>query len=190
MDMRHFNKTARWTFYTSGVILIILGLLLLFNPMFSAVVLGVCVGIGFLIAGLNNLIPYFSMRGNPLRPRWLLPLGVLDVAVGFLFLTRIGLALFTVSVLLALWLLPVGLLRLWMAMEVRAAGNSHWWVTAASGVLLLLCAFVLFTNPFAAAFAVSFVAGVTLAVAGCVIIAEGKLVYPPISGKESSSREK
>jgi len=77
-----------------------------------------------------------------------------------------------------------------MAMEVRTAGNSHWWVTAASGVLLLLCAFVLFTNPFAAAFAVSFVAGVTLTVAGCVIIAEGKLVYPPISGKASSSREK
>ena len=34
MDIRHFNKTARWTLYTSGVILIILGLLLLFNPMF------------------------------------------------------------------------------------------------------------------------------------------------------------
>lgn len=177
MDV-HFNKTARWTFYTTGTILILLGLVAFLNPMLSAVTLGACMGIGFLIAGLNNLVPYVSMRNDPFRPKWLLPLGILDIALGVLFLTRIGLAVFTLSTLLGVWVLLVGGMRLWMSFQLRAAGNEKWWLMAASGALLLLLALLLFANPFAAAFAVTFLAGVVLVAAGFVIIAEGRLIYP------------
>lgn len=183
MDEHHFNKTARWTFYTTGGILIILGIILLLNPLFSAAALGICAGIGFLIAGLNNLVPYFSMRDNPLRAKWLLPLGVIDLVIGALFITRIGLAAFTISTLLALWIFSVGVIRLWMSFQIKAAGNGKWWMTMASGALLLLCALTLFSNPFAAAFAVTFVAGIVLIMVGCVVIAEGRLVYPHVSRK-------
>lgn len=185
MDEHHFNKTARWTFYTTGGILIILGILLLFNPLFSAAALGLCAGIGFLTAGLNNLVPYFSMKGNPLRPKWLLPLGVIDLVMGILFITRIGLAAFTVSTLLALWIFAVGVMRIWMSLQIRAAGNKKWWIPAGGGALFLLCALTLFSNPFAAVFAVTFVSGTALIAVGCVIIAEGKLVYPHIPKKTS-----
>lgn len=180
MDARNFNKTARWTFYTSGAILILLGLVAFLNPMLSAVTLGVCMGIGFLIAGFNNLVPYFSMRDNPLRPKWLLPLGILDIVLGALFLTRIGLAFFALSTLLGFWILLVGVMRLWMSFQVKAAGNEKWWLMTASGALLLLCALILLSNPFAAAFAVTFLVGFVLVMAGLVIIFEGKLIYPPM----------
>ncbi len=180
MDAHNFNKTARWTFYTSGAILILLGLVAFLNPMLSAVTLGVCMGIGFLLAGFNNLVPYFSMRDNPLRPKWLLPLAILDIALGALFLTRIGLALFTLSTLLGCWVFFVGAMRLWMSFQIKAMGNAKWWLMTASGALLLLCALVLLFNPFAAMFAVTLIVGFVLIVAGLLIIAEGKLIYPPI----------
>lgn len=180
MDAHNFNKTARWTFYTSGAILILLGLVAFLNPMLSALTLGICMGVGFLIAGFNNLVPYFSMRDNPLRPKWLLPLGILDIVLGLLFLTRIGLAVFTLSTLLGCWILLVGAMRLWMSFQVKATGNEKWWLMTASGVLLLLCAFILFANPFAAVFAMTFLVGVVLVAAGCMIIAEGKLIYPHV----------
>lgn len=180
MNIHDFNRTARWTFYTTGVILILLGTAAFFNPMLSAVSMGFCMGIGFLIAGLNNLVPYFSMRGNPDRPNWLLPLGILDIALGVLFITRIGLAVFTLSTLLGIWALVVGGLRLWMSFQVKATGNKKWWLMAANGALMLLFALLLFSNPFAAVFAMTFLAGVVLVVSGCVIIAEGRLIYPHV----------
>lgn len=185
MDEHHLNKTARWTFYTTGGILILLGIILLLNPMFSAGALGFFAGIGFLIAGLNNLVPYFSMRDNPERPKWFLPLGVIDLVVGMLFITRIGLAVFTISTLLALWIFLGGIMRFWISFQRKAAGDGKWWMSAASGVLLVLCALVLFSNPFAAVFAVTFISGAVLIAIGAIIIAEGRMSYPHVPKRAS-----
>ena len=65
-------KSMRWTLITSGVILIVLGIVSFFFPLASLMTLAFFIGIGFVVAGINHLVPYFSMRGSPLRPGWLL----------------------------------------------------------------------------------------------------------------------
>lgn len=178
MEGYDFNKTARWTFYTAGAIFILLGVLSLLHPFLALVSVAVFMGIGLIITGINNLVPFFTMKGNPLRPKWLLPMGILDILFGFLFISRIGLAIFTLSTLLGLWVLLVGCLRLYIAYEIKSAGVTKWWWMLVSAVLMLLAAAVLLSHPVAAVLGVAMLTGLSLIGVGALSIAEGRILYP------------
>ncbi len=169
-----FQKTVRWTAYTAGAIMIVLGALSVMRPL---VVPSVYLGVGFLLAGLNNLVPYFSMKANPLRPAWLLPCGVLDVFFGLFFLSHQALAIFTLSTILGAWILLAAGMRAYAAFDLRKAGVAKWWFSLLNACVMLLAAVLLLSNPFAAAFAASLLAGCTLILLGALLIAEGRIAY-------------
>ena len=173
------TKTARWTFYTAGGLMIVMGVVSLLHPMVALVSTAVLLGIGFLIAGLNNLVPYFTIKDPAIRPKWLLPLGIVDIVFGVVFISHIGLAMFTVTTLLGIWIALAGVMRLYIAFQLRAGGVTRWWIMLVSGVLMLIAAFLLLSNPIVAAIGVAMITGIALIGAGCLMIAEGGVIYPP-----------
>ena len=173
-----FNKTARWTFYTAGVILVFIGILAILNPIIAILSTAVSMGIGFLLVGANYLVPYFSMRNNPLRPKWLLPLGVIDIVFGVLFITNIGLAMLALLTMLGAWMLLAGCMKLYASFAVKAAGAKKWWMMAISAVLMIVLSFLLLSNPAVEGFFLALLAGSSLIAAGALIIAEGRMIYP------------
>ena len=173
------TKTARWTFYTAGGLMIFMGVFSLLHPMVALVSTAVLLGVGFIIAGLNSLVPYFTIKDPAIRPKWLLPLGIVDLAFGLIFISHIGLAVFTVTTLLGVWVGLAGALRLYIAFQLKSAGVAKWWIMLASGALMLIAAFLLLTNPIVAAIGVAMITGASLIGAGCLMIAEGRILYPP-----------
>lgn len=183
-----YNKTARWTFYTTGVILIAVGIISLMNPSATIFSAAIFMGIGLILTGINELVPYFSMRNNPERPGWLLLLGILDILVGVLLVTRIGLAVFTLLTLVAVWVMFSGLLRIYVSFTLKSAGIEKWWLMLVSGILMAIAAVVLFMNPFVAAYTVVFMIGVTLIGMGVLIIAEGRTIYPALPARKHAAQ--
>jgi uncharacterized membrane protein HdeD (DUF308 family) len=173
-----FNKTARWTFYTAGTILVFIGVLAISYPLIAILSTVISVGAGFLIAGANYLVPYFSMKNNPLRPKWFLPLGMLDIVFGALFITNIGLAVLAISTLLGAWMLLTGCLRLYASLAVKAAGITRWWMMTINAVLMIALSLLLLSHPDTESFFLAFLAGASLSAAGVLIIAEGRIIYP------------
>jgi uncharacterized membrane protein HdeD (DUF308 family) len=174
----NLNKTVRWTFFTTGAILIILGVLSIIYPFVVLLTTAVFMGVGFLLSGLNNLIPYFSMRDNPLRPQWLLPLGIVDVIFGLFFLSHIGLAVFALTTLLGVWVLLTGCLRAYISFKIKAAGAQKWWMMLLSAAAMLALSAALLANPGVEGVLLALLAGLSLMIAGAAVIAEGKLIYP------------
>jgi uncharacterized membrane protein HdeD (DUF308 family) len=173
-----FNKTARWTFCTAGAILVFIGILAILNPLITIVSTAVSMGIGFLLAGANYLVPYFSMRNNPLRPKWLLPLGVIDIVFGVLFITNIVLAMLALSTMLGAWMLLAGCLKLYASFAVKAAGARKWWMMTISAVLMLALSCLLLSNPAVEGLFLALLAGSSLTASGILLIAEGRVIYP------------
>jgi uncharacterized membrane protein HdeD (DUF308 family) len=173
-----FNKTARWTFYTAGVIFVLLGILLLIFPLFVIASTAVFMGVGFLLAGVNNLVPYYSMRKNPMRPKWFLLLGAVDLVFGLLFLSNIGLAIFAVTTLLGAWVMAVGCLRVYMSFQAKAYGARKWWVMLLSAAMMLLISAALLSNPLVGAVSIGLLTGLSFITVGVIIISEGRLIYP------------
>lgn len=172
-----YLKTIRWTLYTTGGILILLGILSFFFPEASLMTLAVCVGVGFILAGINNLVPYFSLRGSPFRPAWLLPQGILDILLGVLMLTRIGLTSFMIPVLLGFWMIFTSVLRLSFCLQLRRAGLRKWWLMPVSAIAMLFCSLVMISSPVAGVLVVSWSIGTALVCAGLVMLAEARLIY-------------
>ncbi|MDR3255424.1 MAG: DUF308 domain-containing protein [Synergistaceae bacterium] len=174
----NFNKTARWTFYTAGVIFVALGLLSAMRPVVALISTAISMGVGFILAGINNLVPYFTMRGNPLRPNWLLPLGLLDVLFGVFFLSHIGFAIFTITTLLGVWVLLSGCLRLYISIQIKAAGIAKWWLMLASAAVMLLLSAALLSHPQVEGIILALLTGLSLIGLGIMMIAEGRIIYP------------
>jgi uncharacterized membrane protein HdeD (DUF308 family) len=173
-----FNKIARWTFYTAGAILAIIGILAILHPLIALVSMAVSMGVGFLFTGANYLVPYLSMKNNPLRPKWLLPLGVVDIAFGALFITNMGLALLAISTLLGAWMLLAGCLKLYVSVGLKAAGTPKWWMMTISAALMIALSFLLLSHPAVEGFFLAILTGVSLSVTGALIITEGRMIYP------------
>ncbi len=177
--MTDYLKSMRWTLFTTGGILILLGIVSCFHPLASLMSFAFFIGIGFVVAGINHLVPYFTMRGSSYRPSWLLPQGILDILLGVLMLTRIGLTTLMIPVLLGFWVMFMGVLRLYSSFQLKRAGLKKWWILLISGVLLLLCALMVISSPILGALLVTWLIGAMFICAGAAAIAEGRLIYPP-----------
>jgi uncharacterized membrane protein HdeD (DUF308 family) len=126
------RKTLRWTLFTDGGIIAVLGILGSAARVFDAISLPVVMGAGLFVAGLNYFVPYFSLKNSKFRPLWLVAFGVIDVVFGALFLLRVGLWLFSLPILIGLWMIFSACAKAYMAYANRRAGISKWWITAVS----------------------------------------------------------
>jgi uncharacterized membrane protein HdeD (DUF308 family) len=174
-----YNKTARWTCYTAGCIFILLGVFSVLHPFWAVASTAVFMGVGFLLSGINSLVPYLSMKNVPERPKWLLPMAVIDIAFGLFFISHIGLAIFTLSTLVGVWVLLGGFTRCYMAFHLRSSGVEKWWAPLISAPLMIAVGALLLSNPFVAVIWISVMVGLTLTGAGMLSIVEGKILYPP-----------
>ncbi|MDR1137792.1 MAG: hypothetical protein LBK91_05665 [Synergistaceae bacterium] len=134
------KKTLRWTLFTDGGIIVIVGVLGLMERMFSGISPPVVVGAGLATAGVNYFVPYFSLKNCKFRPIWLMAIGAVDVIFAALFLFRIGLLFFPLPVLLGMWMIFAACTRAYMAYSNCRAGIAKWWITAVS------CAYMIFAS--------------------------------------------
>ena len=114
LAFRPEGSTARVWLIINGILGIIAGLWVVFQPIAGAVVLAWVLGFWMLVRGIMEFAAAFS-HGN-VRPRWLVILGgVLWVLAGILFLANHGSA----ALAIALWL---GILAIIWGITLIAAG--------------------------------------------------------------------
>lgn len=171
-------KSVRWTLFTTGGILILLGLISFFHPAASLMSLAFFIGIGFVVSGINNLVPYFTLRGTPFRPPWLLPQGILDLLLGVIMLAKIGVTTLMIPIMLGFWVMFMAVLRMIDSFRLRRAGFRKWWLIFVGGIALLLCSLMVLSSPALGALFVTWLIGAMFICAGVMAIAEGKLIYP------------
>lgn len=170
-------KTLRWTLYSTGVLLVLLGLCALRYPEEELLSFSPFLGTGLILCGVNELFPCFTLRGDPLWPRWLFFLGGLDLAFGGVMLLKLGLTSLMVPLFMALWFFLTALVRLFTSFRLRAFGLSGWRKTLANGFLTALCSALLCASPFAAELSSSLVLASSLAASGLLVIFEGRSVF-------------
>jgi len=169
-----FIKTVRWTLFTDGVIIILIGALGALNPILKSPSPPTAVGVGLFVSGLNYLVPYISLKNSPIRPKWFILIGVLNAVFGVLFLTRAGLILFRLPVLAGIWMIFAACARAFMAFENYRSGVGKWWITVTVGAYMLFAAAAMMTNTADTASIPSWSA---MVVSGMFIVNEGRKLF-------------
>jgi uncharacterized membrane protein HdeD (DUF308 family) len=169
-----FKKTVRWTLFTAGGVIILVGALGALSRVFSIISPPSALGVGLIFSGLNYLVPYFALKNSKIRPKWLMVLGGVDAIFGILFLTRLGLLPFRLPTLIGLWIIFVACARVYMAFANFRAGVGKWWVTLTVSAYMVLASASMMANS---ADTASLLAWNALIVTGLFIINEGRKLF-------------
>lgn len=162
---------GRWGWFVGiGAVLLVLGLIALWNAVDATLVTAFIVGIALVVGGVVEVIGAFTVeRSGGMRVLHGI-LGVLYVAGGLYMIANPVFGAITLAVVIGIMLIVDGFLKLWFAFT-RESKNRGW--LGVIGVIDILLGFWLWTGiPFTAV-AIGFYVGFMLVMAGVMWIIVG-----------------
>ena len=126
---------------------IILSLILLIASDLSDKLVGVILGLGFIITGIGTIFSYFKREGAKLFALNLV-FGILFALIGLLIAIIPFKSINFAVVMLGIFLIVSGVSKLNIALWLKRGNDSSWTVALPSGILLLVFAIMVFINPF------------------------------------------
>lgn len=152
-----------------GVAALIFGLLALFNPGITLVVLVILFGSYAIVDGIFTIISAIANRQG--EPHWvaLLINGLVSLAIGIVTFLWPGITALALLFLIAAWAVITGILEIATAVRLRAVLRGEWLLILA-GALSILFGVLLFAAPGAGALAVVLWIGAYACVFGILLI--------------------
>lgn len=154
-------KFFKWSTLVSGILLVLLGIMSLFLPAESLLVVAVLISIAVLVSGIASLVNYFSTPKEE-RSGWMLAEAILSTLIGIWMVFGSGAGVFTLLIpyIFAVMVTVSGILRIVESVELKRDGSSRWGWLLAFGILTAVLGVFLFFAPLISvtvmAFALSF----------------------------------
>lgn len=149
--MRQFFSDLRNDLLLSGAISLLLGLVLIFFPdTTSFLICYLCAGV-MILFGLFQLLAFlFSDRAFP-NHSFYLARCVLLLVLGVYFAIRPGILVSMLPMVLGLFVVVAGLMKIQNAVDLRRWGAARWSTVLAVGILTTLVGAVTLMHPFSTA---------------------------------------
>jgi uncharacterized membrane protein HdeD (DUF308 family) len=157
-------------FLGEGIILVILGVIALVLPAMATIALENIIGWVVLLSGTVGLISTFRMRRAP-GFWWSLFSAALGIAAGVILLAWPLSGVFSLTLILTLFLLFEGIASVMLALHHRRNASGNWGMLLASGIIdLILAAFIFLGLPGTAVWILGLVVGVNMLFGGSALI--------------------
>ena len=125
----------------AGVIMAILGIYMWLNPLVSMMALAIYLGVAFIVIGAGYLMFSFTFESG-----WYMLIGVLDLLVGVIFVTNLGVTTVSLPIIFALWCLAVGVIQIGAAFH-KQKNQQPWSRSLGAGIFGVLFAFLILAYP-------------------------------------------
>ncbi len=163
---------AHWKFFLiEGIVLIILGLIAVCIPPLATVTVEILIGWLILLSGVLGLAMTFQTRGSP-GFGWSLLSAIVGILVGIVLLMWPLSGVFSLTVMLTIFLALEGVVSIMYALAHRREQSSRWEMMLISGVVdLILAGLILAGLPGTAAWAIGLIVGINLFFGGVALVA-------------------
>lgn len=144
------NMYKRMIIYSllTALLTIIIGIVLLLLPNATNKVVGIIVGIIFLIEGINSVYKYFHREGAKLYNLNLI-FGVLYALLGVVIILYPFTVVEFVTVCLGIYMIINGASKVNYALWLKKGNEESWLITLATGILIAIVGILVIFNPFA-----------------------------------------
>ena len=165
-ELTQVSKSAKiW-----GWIILIVGILAVLSPLVSGLTVAVMAAVLLVFAGLTRVVHAFQGGGF-----WTGLLGVLAVMTGLVMLGRPMLGLISLTMVLIVYFLAVGLSEIAVAFQIRPAPG--WGFLLFSGIASAVLALLIWNQwPLSGAWAIGVLVGIQLMFSGMTMIAVGSFI--------------
>lgn len=170
--MRELLSGRWWVFVVRGALAIIFGLIAVFWPGITLLVLVILIGAYLLVDGVFAVYHAFAHRHEH-RPRWWLVFqGVLSVLLGALLLIWPTSGVLALVIVFGIWALASGIAQVVAAIQLRKEIPNEWMLVL-SAVLSILVGIGMIVLPLAGAVAIGLLIGCFAILLGITQIALG-----------------
>src|SRR6188472_1713895 len=144
-----FSSLAKkiWIFaIIRGVLAIIFGIIALFAPIATAIVLAIVIGAYAIVTGVFDIIEAIRHRGSSSMVLQIV-LGAVSIVFGVLVLAWPGISLAFLVIMVAIWAIIIGILQIASSVRRRAVPNSGWVWGIIGGALSVLFGILVLILP-------------------------------------------
>jgi uncharacterized membrane protein HdeD (DUF308 family) len=162
---------VHWKFFLiEGIVLLVLGAIAVCVPPLATVAVEVFIGWLILMSGVLGLVMTFQTRGSP-GFGWSLLSAVIGIAAGVVLLAWPLSGVFSLTVLLTIFLMLEGIASIMYALAHRRESSSRWELMLVSGIVdLILAGLILAGLPGTAAWAIGLIVGINLLFGGVALV--------------------
>ncbi len=149
------------------IIEVVVGILLLVDPVRFTAGIIIVAGIALMISGLLNVIRYFRSSPEEAAVSQLLVQGLFALLAGAFCAFNPGWFIITFPVIAILYGVAVligGLSKVQLTVDMLRVKNSKWWWGAISAAISIVCALVIINSPFSSTVALWWFTGISLIV--------------------------
>ena len=143
-----YNRMIIYSLITS-ILSILVGLVLVFLPSVSNKVVGIIVGVIFLIFGINAIYKYFHRDGAKIYSLNIV-FGVLYSILGVVIILYPFSVMSFVTICLGLFIIVNGATKINYGIWLKRGNEQSWLVTLVTGIFLVVLGIMLVFNPFSA----------------------------------------
>jgi uncharacterized membrane protein HdeD (DUF308 family) len=134
-----------WLSVLVGIASLVVGFLVLVNPIESYFVMAMWLGIVILFTGVFSLVEAFTSHSRYVRRGWLVLASICDIIIGIVLMLNFLLSVAIIPVLFGIWLLYRGFVTLAQGITLRSSGvRDAGWVIFSSVVVIAISLAVLF----------------------------------------------
>ena len=136
-----------WLLLIKGVALIILALLIMFNPEQSIMTISVFMGVGLIITGIVLLM--ISSELKKAMENWTMRLaeGLMDIVFGFFLLAHPDVSLVIIPILIGFWIIFYGVLILAGSFQFKESMTTRRKTVLIVGIITIVLGFIIAFNP-------------------------------------------
>ena len=170
---------------TSGVVLIIAGMLALFSPLVAGLSITIMVGVLLLISGISQSVLAFK-AGAFGRALLMFLIGLLMIVAGVHLISQPVSGLASITLFLAAYLVAAGLCEVIVAFNIRPSAGWGWEMF--NGVIALALGVMLWRQyPLSGAWAVGILFGIKMVFSGWTLVFLGRSVKNAAQDAEATS---
>ncbi len=150
----------------AGILMMVLGTYVWFNPFISLVALSLYIGIALIVIGSGYIGSSISLESG-----WFMFVGAIDIIVGIILVSNLGVSAETLPIIFALWSIAVGSVQLVSSYHLSRL-NLPWGWTFCLGLLGVFFGFLILQYPLLGAVTISTLLGLYIILYGTLEIFE------------------
>lgn len=161
-------KAAKIGYIVMSLVFVAFGILLILKPKELAPVVAGVFGVLLILFGAVKLVGYFSRDLFRLAFQYDLAFGVFLIVLGVITILRTDHVMVFMGVVLGVYVLADGLLKIQIALDARAFGIRKWWLILTAAILAGAAGSFLIFRPMESA-------GILVILLGICLLADGVL---------------
>ena len=146
-DIDRLFRKIMWIEIAISCIIVLLGVVFLFWPGNSIIVMSVLFGISILASGILNIYNYFKRKSIPIF-RFHLGYGIIAILLGILTIILPFTFSQIITVFIGIWILYLALNKIDLSLRLKKIDESSWLILLVTAILEIFMSILIFINPF------------------------------------------